>query len=113
MVRFLGDRRQALPRRPSASEQAFIYGKRDFSYPELCRHKGTRIRKPGDRTGGIVSLLHPEWTSIMAIVGGLYFGLAGSLHLFKKLDSGNEIIALVSDLFIFIIMAAYVLYLFL
>jgi hypothetical protein len=61
-------------------------------------------------TGGIVSLLRPEWTSIMSIVGGLYFGLAGSLHLSKKLDSFNEIIALVSDLFIFIVMAAYVLY---
>jgi hypothetical protein len=53
------------------------------------------------------SLLWPSWRMPAAMAGGLYFGLAGMLHLFKKLNSRNELIALVSDLFIFLLMVAY------
>jgi hypothetical protein len=59
--------------------------------------------------GGILSLFKPEWTEIMAIVGGLYFGIAGIQHLIKKPDSTNELVALISDLFIFIILLLYLL----
>ena len=45
----------------------------------------------------------------VALAGGLYFGLAGMLHVFKKPDSRNEVIALVSDLYIFLITLLYVL----
>ena len=105
---FLAGLRQASKPSFTAKEIFHIQGTESFA---VIRELGFGNLAIG--TGGIVSLLHPEWTSIMAIVGGLYFGLAGSLHLFKKLDSFNEIIALVSDLFIFIIMAAYILYSFL
>jgi hypothetical protein len=53
------------------------------------------------------SILLPAWQMPAAMAGGLYFGLAGALHVFKKLNSRNELIALVSDLFIFIWMLAY------
>jgi hypothetical protein len=100
---FLAGLRQASKPSFTAKEIFHIQGTESFA---VIRELGYGNLAIG--AGGIVSLLHPEWTSIMAIVGGLYFGLAGSLHLFKKLDSFNEIIALVSDLFIFIVMAAYV-----
>ena len=56
---------------------------------------------------GILSILQPSWRMPAAIVGGLYFGLAGMMHVFKKPDSRNEMIALVSDLYIFLIMLFY------
>jgi len=58
-------------------------------------------------TGGILSLLKPEWTAIIAIVGGLYFGIAGVQHVIKKPASVNEGIAMVSDLWIFIVLGLY------
>jgi len=58
---------------------------------------------------GILSMWHPSWRDAAATTGGLYFGLAGVLHLFKKPDSRNEVIALVSDLYIFLIMLLYLL----
>lgn len=58
---------------------------------------------------GIISILQPAWRMPVATAGGLYFGLAGMLHVFKKLDSRNEVIALVSDLYIFLIMLVYLL----
>lgn len=57
----------------------------------------------------ILSILRPTWQMPAAMAGGLYFGLAGMLHVFKKPDSRNEVIALVSDLYIFLIMLFYVL----
>lgn len=60
--------------------------------------------------GGILSLVKPEWTEIMAIVGGLYLGIAGIQHVIKKPDSTNERIALISDLFIFMILLLYLLF---
>jgi hypothetical protein len=56
---------------------------------------------------GILSLLKVEWCQLAAIGGGLYFGLAGLLHIIKKPVSTNETIALVSDLYIFVLMALY------
>ena len=58
---------------------------------------------------GILSLFHSAWHDAAALTGGLYFGLAGMLHLFKKPDSRNEVIALVSDLYLFLIMLLYLL----
>ena len=60
--------------------------------------------------GGILSLLKPDWTILMGIVGGLYLGIAGIQHLLKKPDSINESIALISDLFIFMILLLYLLF---
>ena len=56
---------------------------------------------------GMLSLLKVEWREAAAIAGGAYFGLAGILHLSKKRDSANEVIAMISDLFIVAILLAY------
>jgi hypothetical protein len=56
---------------------------------------------------GILSLVKIEWCQISAIAGGLYFGLPGILHVLRKPDGNNETIAMVSDLFIFVIIFLY------
>ena len=59
---------------------------------------------------GILSFFINEWRPIAAITGGLYFGLAGIQHVVKKADSGNEVIAMISDLFLFGLMLTYLLF---
>jgi hypothetical protein len=57
---------------------------------------------------GIISLFIEQFRLSAAITGGLYFGLTGLLHVFKKRDNKNETFAMVSDLFIFILMLVFV-----
>ena len=52
---------------------------------------------------GVRLLMRP----VAAITGGLYFGLAGLLHVFRAPASLNETIAKVSDLFIFGVVLLY------
>jgi hypothetical protein len=59
---------------------------------------------------GMLSLFKAEWCVLAAIAGGLFFGLAGIGHLFKKPDSHNEVIALISDLFICVVMVLYLIF---
>ena len=59
---------------------------------------------------GIGSIVWPSWRMPAAIAGGLYFGLAGLIHVFKPADTVNEIVAMVSDLFIFFVMILYLLF---
>jgi hypothetical protein len=56
---------------------------------------------------GIVSLFKPEWTELAGIAGGLFFGLAGVLHVIKRPDSFNEWVAMISDLFFFGVIGLY------
>ena len=53
---------------------------------------------------GVLSLTYSQFRISAVIVGGLYLGIAGFYHLIKKPDNINEKVAMVSDLFIFIIM---------
>jgi hypothetical protein len=48
----------------------------------------------------------PGWRMGAALAGGLYFGIAGAMHVGKRPASPNEWIALVSDLVIFAVLAA-------
>ena len=56
---------------------------------------------------GIISIFTPDWRPAAGFVGGLYMGIARVYHIIKKPVSPNEIIAMVSDLFIFLILAVY------
>ena len=56
---------------------------------------------------GAVSLLNREWVVPAAIAGGLFYGLAGALHLRNGNRNTNENIAMISDLFIFVMLALY------
>jgi hypothetical protein len=55
----------------------------------------------------ILSIFIPDWRAAAGFIGGLYMGIAGIHHIIKKPVSINEVIAMVSDIFIFILMAVY------
>ena len=57
---------------------------------------------------GICSLFIPEWRTAAAFTGGLYMGIAGLQHIIKKPSTPNEWVAMVSDIFIFLLMAGYI-----
>jgi uncharacterized protein DUF6790 len=57
---------------------------------------------------GLLSLAKPEWVMPAAIVGGLYYGLAGLGHLLRPERNFKEQVALVSDFSIFILLAWFV-----
>lgn len=52
-----------------------------------------------------LTLIQPQWIVPAALAGGLFYGLAGFRHLAKGDRNANENIAMVSDLFIFIVLA--------
>ena len=53
----------------------------------------------------ILSLFINNFRVPAAITGGIYFGLAALLHIFKKKDSDNEVFAMISDIYIFAVLA--------
>lgn len=59
---------------------------------------------------GIIALFVPAWRPAAAFAGGLYMGIAGIFHLIKKPVTANEWIAMLSDIYILLIMAAYLWY---
>jgi hypothetical protein len=59
-------------------------------------------------TLGLVSLFLPSATEAAALVGGLYYGLAGALHVFRGNKNSYERFAMVTDLLIFALFAVYV-----
>jgi hypothetical protein len=56
---------------------------------------------------GIISLFFPQWRIVSAFSRGLYYGLAGLLHLIQKPVGKNESFALVTDLAIFVLLLIY------
>jgi hypothetical protein len=58
-------------------------------------------------TLGLASLTLPAFTLPAAIVGGLYYGLAGLLHIGRGEKSFNERFAMVTDFAIFAVLAVY------
>lgn len=56
---------------------------------------------------GVLSLFIVEWRPAAAFIGGLYMGIAGVQHIIKKPSSPNEVLAMVSDIFILVIIAIY------
>jgi hypothetical protein len=59
---------------------------------------------------GIAALFLPAWRPAAAFAGGLYMGIAGVYHLVKKPESPNEVLAMVSDLYILAVMGVYLLF---
>ncbi len=55
-------------------------------------------------TLGICSLYRPGWILPAAVAGGLYFGLAGLLHVFRKQKNAMEQTATVTDVFAFLVL---------
>jgi len=99
---FIAGIRQALKPEFTAKEIFHIRGEESFV---VIKELGFANLSIG--LMGMLSLLKTEWCSVVAIGGGLFFGLAGILHVLKKPDSNNEIIAMISDLFIFAVALCY------
>jgi hypothetical protein len=60
---------------------------------------------------GMISLIRPEFVLPVAISAGLFYGIAGIRHAAEKGRSGNENIAMISDLFVSAVFAASVVFL--
>jgi len=58
----------------------------------------------------IISIFVSQWRIPAAFIGGLFLGIAGLQHLIRKPDNPNELIPMISNMFIFIIMAIYLIY---
>ena len=61
---------------------------------------------------GLVSLFLPQWRIVSAFGSGLYYGIAALNHIIKKPAGANEVVALVSDIFVFLVLAIYVVMMF-
>jgi hypothetical protein len=99
---FIAGLRQAT--KPAFTAREIFHLNSDDSFP-IIKELGFANMSMGGIA--ILSLFFPSWRIPAAAAGGLYFGLAGFLHLFKKRDSRNETIAMISDLYIFLLMALY------
>jgi hypothetical protein len=58
---------------------------------------------------GLLSLAIPSFTLPIAISAGIFYGAAGARHIAEKSRSLNESVAMLSDLFLFAVLAAFVL----
>ena len=57
---------------------------------------------------GLLSLMAPSFVLPVAISAGIFYGVAGIRHLLHRGRSGNETIAMVSDIGISLVLAAFV-----
>ena len=58
-------------------------------------------------TVGTGSLLVPEWLPAAALAGMIFYGLAGINHAFQPHRNRLENVAMVSDLFVAVVLLAY------
>lgn len=56
---------------------------------------------------GLCSLFNSSWVLPVGIAGCLFYGLAGGGHLAKEGRNAHEIAAMISDLFVFAVLAFY------
>jgi hypothetical protein len=56
---------------------------------------------------GLFALLHPLLTFAAALMGGLFYGLAGLKHALSKHRSADRSVAMTTDLWVFIVLAVY------
>jgi hypothetical protein len=59
-------------------------------------------------TLGLLTLPKPSFLVAAAIVGGLYYGLAGAGHAVRRAINATEWTALVTDLFMFFLLAGFI-----
>ncbi|MGB6535974.1 MAG: DUF6790 family protein [Xanthobacteraceae bacterium] len=57
---------------------------------------------------GLASLARPDWLVPAAIVGGLYYGLAGGGHVLRRARDFNSRVAMLSDLAMLAVLGVFV-----
>jgi hypothetical protein len=90
--------------RPQYTSEA-ILGIKDPGAQAVVRELGFANLSIG--TLGLLTLTYPGWTLPAAIAGGLFYGLAGVGHILKGDRNFKEQVALVSDLAMFLLLAAF------
>jgi hypothetical protein len=83
-----------------------IFGIKDQATLGIVREVGFANLAMG--TLGLLSLAYPDFVMPAAIVGGLYYGLAGIGHAMRGERNAKEQVALVSDVAIFVLLAIFV-----
>ena len=91
---FVAGIRQVVQPRFTAEE---IFEIRDASVLPIIREIGFANLSMGFIA--LCSLVRPDWTIPAAIVGGLYYGLAGLGHVTRRKRNAKESTAMISDLF--------------
>lgn len=56
---------------------------------------------------GILTILVPGWIAPAAIVGGIFYGLAGVQHIVQGHRNTKENVAMLTNLFAFVVLAGY------
>jgi hypothetical protein len=98
---FIAGARQVVQPKFTAEE---IFGIRDGGSFAIVREVGFANLSMG--LLGMCSIVRPEWIVPAAIVGGLYYGLAGTGHIFHSNKNAKEYVAMISDGFIFLVLLA-------
>jgi hypothetical protein len=100
---FVAGVRQVIQPRFTAEE---IFGIHDRASFAIVRELGFANLSMG--LLGICSVFRLDWILPAAIVGGLYYGLAGAGHVFRKSKNAKEHTAMISDAFMFLLLLAFV-----
>lgn len=100
----------------------FLAGVRQTMQPQFTAESIFGIKEPAAQfiarevgfgnlamgTLGLASLFLPGWIIPAALVGGLYYGLAGCGHALRRERNAKETAALISDVFMAILLLALV-----
>lgn len=84
-----------------------IFGVRDPGSFAIVREVGFSNLSMG--LLGVCTLFRGDWLVPAAVVGGLYYGLAGAGHVFGHDKNAKEYLAMISDGFIFVVLFVFVL----
>jgi hypothetical protein len=82
-----------------------IFGVSDAASHPIVREVGFGNLSMG--AAGLISLAVPGWLPVAAFTGGLFYGLAGLGHVINTARTTKESFALWTDLFICVVLAAY------
>jgi hypothetical protein len=99
----------------------FIAGIRQVAQPQFTAEDIFQVKEKGALaivrevgcanlsmgTLGLLTLPKPGFLVAAAIVGGLYYGLAGAGHAVRRVRNASEWTALVTDFFMFLLLAAF------
>ncbi len=100
---FIAGARQVLQPQFTAEE---IFAIKDTASYAIVREIGFGNLSMGAL--GLVTLARPDWLVPAAIVGGLYYGLAGFGHVFRGARDFNGRTAMISDLAMLVVLSAFV-----
>ena len=101
---FIAGARQVVQPQFTAEEIFDIHDRRSFA---IVRDLGFANLCMG--LLGICSLFRAGWIVPAALVGGLYYGLAGVGHIFHKRKNAKEYMAMISDGFVFLVLLIFLL----